>query len=302
VNGLDIPQRINGLSLFSGIGGIDLALSPWVRPVAYCENERYAQGVLLSRMRSGQLPTAPIWDDVRTLRGESLGNWVDIIYGGFPCQDLSVAGNGAGLAGERSGLVFEVFRLARECRPRFIFLENVPALAVRGLDRVLLELDALGYDARWTIVSAAEVGAPHLRERIWILAHAKRERLRDESDGVTEREGATESRDDGEEKPVADSERGDLGMLQSREQSGLFEWDRESKGTRGEQTSSSIRLCEIRRAARERAEWWSTEPDVGRVVDGVPRRVDRVKCLGNAVVPQAAREAFVRLSGIGGVR
>ncbi len=164
-------MKLNGLDLFSGIGGIGLALGPWVRTVAYCEQDRYAQGVLLSRMRSGDLDRAPIWNDVRTLRGDMLPP-IDIIFGGFPCQDLSVAGTGAGLAGERSGLVFEIFRLARECRPRFIFLENVPALAVRGLDRVLLELNALGYDARWTIVSAAEVGAPHLRERIWILAHA----------------------------------------------------------------------------------------------------------------------------------
>jgi len=86
---------LNGLDLFSGIGGITLALSEWVRPIAYCEIDRYCQGVLLSRMRSGDISTAPIWDDVRTLKGEMLPK-VDIIYGGFPCQDISTAGHGKG--------------------------------------------------------------------------------------------------------------------------------------------------------------------------------------------------------------
>lgn len=130
-------------------------------------------------MAAGDIEPAPIWDDVRTLKGSDLPP-VDIISGGFPCQDISVAGTGAGLEGKRSGLVFEVFRLIGECRPRFVFLENVPALAVRGLDRVLLELHALGYDARWTIVSAAEMGAVHIRERWFLLAHANGERLRQE--------------------------------------------------------------------------------------------------------------------------
>lgn len=168
---------LNGLDLFSGIGGLSLALKPWARTVAYCENDRYAQSVLLSRMRSGELCHAPIWDDVRTLRGDSLGNWIDIIFGGFPCQDISIAGYGAGLAGKRSGLFFEIVRLARELRPRFVFLENVPAITLRGLDRVLLEFTSLGYDCRWTVVSAGEMGAPHLRERWWLLAHANGARL-----------------------------------------------------------------------------------------------------------------------------
>src|SRR5690606_10421534 len=129
---------LRGLDLFSGIGGLTLALAPWVRPVAYCENDRYATAVLLSRMRTGDLPCAPIWDDVRTLRGDMLPS-VDIIYGGFPCQDISCAGRGAGLAGGRSGLFFEIARLARELRPRFVFLENVPAITTRGLGDVLGE-------------------------------------------------------------------------------------------------------------------------------------------------------------------
>jgi DNA (cytosine-5)-methyltransferase 1 len=166
---------LNGLDLFSGIGGISIALNRWVKPICYCENDRYAQAVLLSRMQDGSLLRAPIWDDVRTLSKEDFDSIdVDIIYGGFPCQDISIAGNGVGLDGERSGLFFEIIRLARDLRPRFVFLENVPAISIRGLDRILLELTSLGFDCRWTTLSAAELGAPHLRERWWLLAYAMR--------------------------------------------------------------------------------------------------------------------------------
>jgi DNA (cytosine-5)-methyltransferase 1 len=136
---------LNGLDLFSGIGGLTIALAPWCRPVAYCENDRYAQGVLLSSMRSGKIGVAPIWDDVRTLGAKTVRN-IDIIYGGFPCQDLSCAGTGAGLDGERSSLFFEIARLAGELRPRFVFLENVPAITTRGGTRVIAELAGLGFD------------------------------------------------------------------------------------------------------------------------------------------------------------
>jgi DNA (cytosine-5)-methyltransferase 1 len=165
-----------GLDLFSGIGGIGLALEPWVRTVAYCEQDRYAQSVLLSRMQSGQIDRAPIWDDVTTLQTELLPR-IDIIFGGFPCQDLSVAGRGAGLAGERSGLFFEIARLVRECQPQFVFLENVPAIRTRGGEIVVKELASIGYDCRWTTLSAAAVGAPHKRERWFLLAHPTSERI-----------------------------------------------------------------------------------------------------------------------------
>jgi DNA (cytosine-5)-methyltransferase 1 len=161
---------IHGLDLFSGIGGISLALAPWVRTIAYCENDRYAQGVLLHRMRLGDISCAPIWDDIRTLKGDALPVVPDIMFGGFPCQDISVAGHGRGLEGERSGLFIHVARLAEEIRPSFIFLENVPAIRTRGLSVVCFELARLGYDLRWTTVSAAEVGAKHKRRRWFLLA------------------------------------------------------------------------------------------------------------------------------------
>lgn len=166
---------IYGLDLFSGIGGLTTALSKWVIPIAYCESDRYAQSVLLSRMAGGDLPRAPIWDDVCSLDGQSLLlPGVDIIYGGFPCQDISVAGSGAGLAGERSGLFFEISRLVRELSPNFVFLENVPAITTRGGLDVIGEFAKMGYDCRWTIISAGSVGAPHRRERWFLLAHSNR--------------------------------------------------------------------------------------------------------------------------------
>jgi DNA (cytosine-5)-methyltransferase 1 len=168
---------LNGLDLFSGIGGITIALSEWVKPVAYCEIDRYCQAVLLSRMSEGKLPIAPIWDNIKTLDGEQFRGMVDIIYGGFPCQDISCAGNGIGLEGKRSGLFFEIMRLAEEVKPAFIFLENVPAIRTRGLDIVGKELASLGYDCRWGLISAYDMGAPHKRERWFCLSHAKSERL-----------------------------------------------------------------------------------------------------------------------------
>lgn len=166
---------LKGLDLFSGIGGISKALEPWVQTVAYCEQDRFCQGVLLSRMQSDDLIRAPIWDDVSTLSGGMLPR-IDIIFGGFPCQDISVAGHGKGLEGERSGLFFEIVRLVGELRPSFVFLENVPAITGRGLDRVLGELVTLGYDCRWGILSAAEVGALHKRERWFLLAYSSSKR------------------------------------------------------------------------------------------------------------------------------
>ncbi len=270
---------LNVLDLFSGGGGLAQGLERWARPVAYCEIEPGAQRVLMSRIARGELCPAPVWDDVRTLRGDMLPE-VDIIAGGFPCQDISVAGAGAGLDGERSGLVFEYLRLVGECRPRFVFMENVPALAVRGLDRVLLGLNALGYDARWTIVSAAEVGAPHLRERIWILAHASGERVWLEPEPEPRGSAPPEPLSDGSQEPLADANGN--GGFQVRARKQVRQWRPDAFGA----------------GPRELGGWWAVEPDVGRVAHGVADRVNRLRVLGNGVVPASAREAFIRLSGL----
>lgn len=172
LNGLDNFRKLTAASLFAGIGGFDIALREFVRTVVYCEIEPYQQAVLLRRMQSGELDRAPIWDDVKTLRGGVLPK-IDIIFGGFPCQDISAANNDAkGLDGERSGLFFEITRLAAEIRPTFIFMENSPMLTVRGLDRICAELSKLGYDCRFAPFSAADFGADHVRKRIYLLAHS----------------------------------------------------------------------------------------------------------------------------------
>lgn len=167
---------LNGLDLFSGIGGVSIALSQWVRPVAYCEIDPYCQGVLLSLIRNKQLELAPIWDNIRSFSSSLLPKGcVDIIYGGFPCQDISIATNGKGLDGERSGLFFELLRLVQEFRPYFLFLENVPAICSRGGNRIVKEIKQMGMDCRWLCISAESVGAKHKRERWFLLAYSRRE-------------------------------------------------------------------------------------------------------------------------------
>jgi len=161
---------VRALSLFTGYAGIDLALSEYVSEVvAYVEIEEYCQKIIAYRMADGSIKRAPILADVKNVEGKA-GD-CDIIYGGFPCQDISVAGNGKGLVGERSGLFYEIIRLTKEIRPTFVFLENVPAIRTRGLEQVIKEFTEIGYDCRWTCLSAASVGAPHKRERWFLLAH-----------------------------------------------------------------------------------------------------------------------------------
>lgn len=170
---------MNVLSLFSGIAGLDLGIKiavPEARVICHVEFDAYCRRVLLARMSDGSLDPCPIHGDVRTFDGRPWRGVVDCIAGGFPCQDISNAGRRAGIGGERSGLWSEFARLVGEIRPRYVFVENVSALLVRGVDRVLGDLAALGYDAEWLCLSAAAVGAPHLRKRVFILAHAGRER------------------------------------------------------------------------------------------------------------------------------
>ena len=267
---------MNGLDLFSGIGGIGLALSEFgVRTVAYCEQDRYAQGVLLSRMQSGEIDRAPIWDDIRTLSKELLPQ-IDIIFGGFPCQDISVAGLGNGLAGERSGLFYEIIRLTKEIRPDFVFLENVPAIRTRGLEQVVKAFTEIGYDCRWTCISAASIGAPHKRERWFLLAHANSVCVWDRREWSQKRKAETDSitQHNGTKESLADS------ML-----SGL---ERQRKKSRRVETEQH-HACDD--------SWWAIEPNVGRVVNGLPMRMDRIKCLGNSVVPLQVKTAFNLLIG-----
>ncbi|MDR7037376.1 DNA (cytosine-5)-methyltransferase 1 [Methylobacterium sp. BE186] len=166
------PLRV--LDLFSGIGGFSLGLerTGGFKTVAFCEIEPFPRRVLAKPW-----PEVPCYDDVRTLTADRLradGIAVDVICGGFPCQDISTAGKHVGIGGERSGLWSEIVRLSGELRPNFIIVENVSALLSCGMGRVLGDLASLGYDAEWDCITADAVGAPHSRDRVWIVAHSRR--------------------------------------------------------------------------------------------------------------------------------
>lgn len=197
---------LNVLSLFSGIGGLDLGLRravPLARTVCYVEREAYAIAVLVARIQEGRLDAAPIHSDVSTFDGRPWRGLVDCVIGGFPCQDISNAGKRAGFVdatgkATRSGLWFQYARILDEVRPRFVFIENVAALVRRGLDIVLGDLASLGFDAEWGVYSAAEAGAPHRRERLFLLAW----RRMGHTDGERECEShdSTSSKRDGRER------------------------------------------------------------------------------------------------------
>lgn len=303
---------LNGIDLFSGYAGITVALSEYVQPIIYCEKEEYAKGILVSRMEDETIPFAPIWNDVTTLDGKQFKGLVDIVYGGFPCQDISVAGKGAGLDGKRSGLFYEVVRICKEASPQFIFLENVPAIRTRGSIEVQEAMAIIGYDCRWCTLSASEVGANHKRERWFLLAYANHDRQRITNEPICElgRKSSTNPRGDGEVQSLANAN----GLReQSKQISEESSTDRISDcGTNGEiSNTDSIDGHDERHGSSEifgqqwqspvlqGSKWWATEPDVGRVANGVANRAHRIKSLGNGVVPLQVKTAFEKLMGIG---
>lgn len=260
---------MNVLDLFSGIGGFSLGLErAGMRTVAFCEVEPYCRAVLAKRW-----PGVPIHGDIRELilpRG-----FASVICGGFPCQDISVGnqhnGGAKGLAGARSGLWSEYCRIIDAVQPAWVVIENVVALRSRGLDQVLGELAAIGYDAEWYCIPAAAIGALHRRDRIWIVAYPQREQLREQSGRRhgPRGSGAALAALDGEAWHVAHTDEPRLERWLRRE---LQECARE--------------LSAGPRSARGIAGTWLTESDIRRVADGIPCRVDRLRALGNAVVPQ----------------
>jgi DNA (cytosine-5)-methyltransferase 1 len=165
---------LNELALFAGAGGGILGgqLLGW-RTVCAVEWEPYPASVLCARQNEKLLPHFPIWDDVQTFDGKPWRGIVDVISGGFPCQDISCAGKGAGIEGKRSGMWKEFARIISEVQPKYVFVENSPMLTFRGLGTVLGDLSEMGFDAEWGVLSAADVGANHRRERIWILAYER---------------------------------------------------------------------------------------------------------------------------------
>jgi len=294
------------LDLFSGIGGIALALRPYVQTVAYCEIEPYCQAVLLERMATHDLDSAPIWDDVRTLNRKVLDTDIDIICGGFPCQDVSLAGKQAGITSDtRSGLFFEVMRLVREFSPLFIFLENVSAICNNGLDTVLKEIAEAGYNAEWCCLSASQVGAPHKRDRWWLLAwapNATRPQRKQVTDSITKHKfpagRGTYQHPWEPSRTVAYAKHPRRKPTKTEGSTDQAISDREKGQNR---TSKLARSCAPGLSPPEpyRPDAVPSqscfEPGVGRDAYGLSYGAHRIKALGNSVVPQTARKAFATL-------
>lgn len=248
---------MNELALFAGAGGGVLAghILGW-RTICAVERDAYAAQVLAQRQNDGVLPPFPIWSDVRSFDGSRWRGLIDVISGGFPCQDISCAGPGTGIQGSRSGLWKDMARIISEVLPEEVFLENSPMLVGRGLALVVSELAEMGYDTEWCVVSAADLGAPHRRERIWLLGR----------------------RADASASPaVAHSSRQHVQRLFTQ---------RTRTHLRGQSLKRSIGPCS------DGPSRWPPEPDLGRVADGVASRVDRLKALGNGQVPRVAAAAF----------
>jgi DNA (cytosine-5)-methyltransferase 1 len=299
------------LDLFSGIGGFSLGLErAGMRTVAFCEIEPYCRAVLAKHW-----PGVPCFPDIRGIDSYELGRLggIDVICGGFPCQDISLAGNGAGLAGERSGLWSEYARVIGLVRPAYVIVENVAALLGRGLGTVLSDLAAIGYDAEWHCIPASAVGAPHRRDRIWIIAYPGGNEH--ESACIEKRwttaagfsEAASYPHGKGQHDGTVDAEMGSASESvadSARLQSGRQEQRTKRKRARTRSESADVAdaaitglqgtapFCELERGRFAingeslNGNAWELEPDVGRVAHGVPARVDRLRALGNAVVPQ----------------
>jgi DNA (cytosine-5)-methyltransferase 1 len=315
---------VNELALFAGAGGGILGghLLGW-RTVCAVEWEPYAASVLVARQNDGILPPFPIWDDVQTFDGNAWRGIVDVVSGGFPCQDISAAGKGAGIDGEQSGMWREMARIIHEVQPRFVFVENSPMLTSRGLGRVLGDLAQMGFDARWGVLGAADVGAPHQRDRIWIkgkMAYTKKllgnggndnprismggEQIsefrnscwsenvayfmRDRLQGVRQ-DGGTTGSSGLRGREGSDKEQG----LQVSDSQCLGSHTKENEQVLGGPRTS--KLC-FEQSRSYGSDWWATEPNMGRVAHGVAAGVDRLKAIGNGQVSEVARRAWELLA------
>jgi len=255
---------MNELALFAGAGGGILGgkLLGW-RTVCAVEFDPRARAVLLARQADGCLERFPIWDDVRTFEGKQWAGKVDVVSGGFPCQDISSASStGAGIDGERSGLWSEMARIICEVGPRFVFVENSPMLTVRGLGRVLGDLAEMGFDARWGVLGANSTGLPHNRQRIWIVAHDHEQR-----GGSLSWRPAAVSRNMGRHSTIEPQINRVLEMLESE----------------GEQCKDASEDC--------------LPSYLCRMDDGMADGVDRLRACGNGQVPGVAALAWEMLMG-----
>ncbi len=290
-------------SLFSGIGGIEIGFekegftTKW-----FVENNLYCQAILKKRF-----PEAQIYGDITTLDFTSVPP-IDILTGGFPCQDISNAGKRIGITGSRSSLWKYYVKAISTLQPKFALIENVAALLNRGLSTILCDLAKVGYDAEWHIISASSIGAPHRRERVFIVAYSN-------SIGLLHGELEEFSTEGGKSplvgvkccsSKISDSSRERLegnvwSRLQESKGKRIFEWSGENvENSLSNETQQRYRQEDITReegtehsdksfSASQRNGWWATEPLLGRVAHGISNRVDRIKCLGNAVVPACAQ-------------
>ena len=307
---------MNELALFAGAGGGILGghLLGW-RTVCAVEWESYPASVLCARQNDGLLPPFPIWDDVQTFDGKPWRGIVDVISGGFPCQDISAAGKGAGIDGERSGMWREMARIIHEVRPKYAFVENSSMLTSRGLGRVLGDLASMGFDAKWGVLGAADIGANHQRDRIWIVAqwngdlpHAQHNRIRwweQQQKSLKEAYGELanarcELRDEGNSGIVdTQTEIGTSSPIFDQPGGQGFIEQTESIRKMGSTQSAGFTSClegqeqgKPWRASIGSAQWWEVEPPVDRVADGMVDRVDRLKAIGNGQVPLCAATAW----------
>ena len=252
---------MNELALFAGAGGGILggSLLGW-RTVCAVERDAYAAQVLAQRQNDGALPAFPIWSDVCSFDGRPWRGIVDVVSGGFPCQDISSAGKGAGIEGTRSGLWREMARIIGEVRPRFVFVENSPLLVSRGLAVVISDLASLGYDARWMCLSAGECGANHERDRLWLVGEVSNTNEISISDAMRKRQQ--------EQRHYANASD--------------CQADRERK--------TGYVIHDSR---------WPDESGFCRVAHGVAARMDRLKAIGNGQIPRVAAASFSILSNRG---
>jgi len=278
------------LDLFAGIGGFSLGLerTGGFQTVAFCEIDKKAQLVLKKHW-----PGVPIYGEIKDLTSERLQAdeiVPDVITGGFPCQDISGAGKGKGIVGERSGLWSEMFRLIRDVRPTWAIIENVSALRSKGLTLVLQDLCSVGYCAEWHCIPASAVGAPHQRDRIWIVAYPMQQHQTQRGEcSSTQSQGGGGGTEQGRSEGDAERQRSLRGTggdtaedVAHPNEPRLEGWLR----TGLQECPGKLSVGKGSPREEKLSDQWRIEPNVGRVADGVPKRVDRLKQLGNSVVPQ----------------
>ena len=256
------------LDLFSGIGGFSLGLErAGMETVAFCEFDEHAQKVLRKHW-----PDVPIHSDIRELNAKQFRGTVDVICGGFPCQDLSTAGKQVGFSGERSSLYGEMLRVISECMPRYAIFENVTGLLTgdsgRWFGQFLYDLAQIGFDAEWHCVEAAYVGAPHRRDRVWIIAYPSMRNDRHSKHKQIKRQKQKFRKSISRVKIFANTN------FERCERFAKIAHD----------LKQQIEFMRSSEAVRERFNL--SEPPLCRANDGLPRRLDRLRRLGNAVVPQ----------------